>query len=47
MNFMSSKDSEEKRLLHFKSDNEEIIEEFSHLLLQRYYVGLEQSMKGS
>ena len=33
---MSSKDSEEKRLKHSKSDNKEIIEGLSHLLLQSY-----------
>ena len=56
MNFTTSKDSEEKCLMHSKSDNreimsdfdkEDIIEELIHSLLQSYHVGLEQSMKVS
>ena len=56
MNFISSGDSDGKRLMHSKSDNEEImsdfyteelIEELFQLLLHRYQVGLTQSIKGS
>ena len=56
INFFSSKDSEETRTMHTKSDNIEImmgsetdetIEELFESLLQRYQEGLEESMKGS
>ena len=56
MNFTSSKNSDEKRFMHSKSvnkeimsnfDTEETIKELFHSLLQRYQVVLEQSMKGS
>ena len=54
--FISSKDSDETRTMHTKSDNikimkgsetEEIIEELFKSLLQRYQKGLEESMKRS
>lgn len=54
INFMPSKDSNEKCLIHSKSDKreimigfdtEEIIEEIFNSLLHRYRVSLEQSMK--
>ena len=53
INFVSSKDSDETPVFHFKSDyieimmgskTDEIIEEIS--LLQRYQEGLEESIKG-
>ena len=56
INFFSSKDSEETRTMHIKSDNietiigcetDEIIEVLFKSLLQRYQKGLEESMKGS
>ena len=56
INFFSSKDSEEIRTMHSKSDNieilignetDEIIEDLFDSLLQRYKKGLEESMKGS
>ena len=54
--FLSSKDSNEKYLVHCKSDNreimiciatEEVIEELFNFLLHRYQVGMEELMKGS
>ena len=56
INFISSKDSDETRNIHTKSNNIEImmgsqtndiIEELFESLLQRYQEGLEESMKGS
>ena len=56
INFFSSKDSEEIRTMHSKSDNietlmgnetDEITEDLFDCLLQRYQKGLEESMKGS
>ena len=58
INFTSSKDSDETRNTHTKSNNiailvgsetetDEIIEELFKSLLQRYQEGLEESMKGS
>ena len=56
INFISSKDSDETRSMHTKSDNveimmgsgtNEIIEERFKSLLQRYQEGLEESMRGS
>ena len=56
INFISSKDSNETRTMHTKSDNmemmignetNEIIEEIFDSLLQKYQKGLEESMKGS
>ena len=56
MNFISSEDSDETRIMDSKSDNleimmgsetDEIIEELFESLLQRYQEGLEESMKGS
>ena len=56
INFTSSKDSDETRNMHTKSNNIEImmvsqangiIKELFESLLQRYQEGLEQSMKGS
>ena len=56
INFFSSKDSQEIRTMHSKSDNieilignetDEIIEDLFDSLLQRYQKGLEKSMKGS
>ena len=56
INFFSSKDSEEIRTMHSKSDNieilignetGEIIEDLFDYLLQRYQKGLEESMRGS
>ena len=55
-NFISSKDSDETRTMHTKSDNieiimgsetDEIIGEFFKSLLQKHQEGLEESMKGS
>ena len=54
--FISSKDSNETRIMHSKSDNveimevsktDEIIEELFESLLKRSQKGLEESMKGS
>ena len=54
VNFFSSKDSEEIRAMHSKSDNieilisnetDEIIEDLFNSILQRYQKGLEESMK--
>ena len=56
INFIFSKDSDETRNMHTKSDNIEIImgsetndiiEELRESLLQNYYNNLEESMKGS
>ena len=56
INFISSKDSDETRNMHIKSDNIEIIigsetndiiEELRKSLLQNYQKGLEESMTGS
>ena len=56
INFISSKDSDETRSIHTKSDNveimmgsgtDEIIEERFKSLFQRYQEGLEESMRGS
>ena len=56
INFISSKDSDETRNMHTKSDNIEIIigsetndivEELRKSLLQNYHNNLEESMKGS
>ena len=56
INFMSSKDSDEKRLMHSKRnkietmigvDTNETIEAIFDLLFLRYQVDLEQSLKGS
>ena len=55
INFLSSKENYEKRVVHSKSDNIEItindkedetIEDFFQSLLSRYQIGLETSMKG-
>ena len=54
--FISSKDSDETRVMHSKSDNievmtgnetDETIKEVFETLLQQYEEGLEESMKGS
>ena len=56
INVISSKDSDETRIIHKKSDNieimmgsktDEIIIELSKSLLQKYQEELEESMKGS
>ena len=56
INFISSKDSDETRNMHKKSDNIEIImgsetndiiEELLESLLQKYQEGLEKSVRGS
>ena len=53
---MSSKDNDNERKMHSKSDNieiminykaDEVIEELFQSLLSRYQIGLETSMKGS
>ena len=53
---MSSKDNDEDRVVHSKSDNvemminyedDEVIEERFQSLLSSYQIGLETSMKGS
>ena len=55
-NFISSKDSDETRTMHAKSNNveimmgseaDEIIKEPFKSILQRYQEGLEESMRGS
>ena len=55
INFTSLKESDEKQLMHSKSDNIEImignntdgtINDLFHSLLHTYRVGLEKSMKG-
>ena len=54
-NFISSKDPNETRTMHTKSDNieimignetDEVIEELFNSLLQRYKQNLEESMEG-
>ena len=56
INFFSSKDFEETRTMHTKSDHieiitgnetDEIIEELFKCILQKYQKGLEESMKDS
>ena len=56
INFFSSKDSTETRIMHTKSDNteimmrnetDEIIKKLFESLLQRYQEGLEKSIKVS
>ena len=56
INFISSKHTDEERVMHLKSDNIEImiyykankiIETFFESLLYRYQIGLEKAMKGS
>ena len=56
MNFMTSNDSDKKRVLHSNSDSKEVMtdfdtkelmEELFQSLLHRYRVDLEQSMKGN
>ena len=56
INFISSKDSEETRTMHTKSNNveimmgsetDEIIEELFKSFLQKFQEGLEESMRGS
>ena len=55
-NFMSSKDSNEKRPIYSKSDNEKIVtgfdtykinEEFFDFLWPKHEVGLKESLRGS
>ena len=55
-NFFSSKDTNEEQVMHSKSDNievmiydntNEVIEKNFELLLSRYQIGLETSMKDS
>ena len=56
INFISSKDSDETRTMHTKSNNaeimigsetDEIIEDLFETFLQKYQEGLEESMRGS
>ena len=56
MNFMSSKDNDEERVMHSKRINvemminykgDEVIAEPFQTLLSRYQIGLETSMEGS
>ena len=56
INFISSKDSDETRTMHTKSNNieimigsetDEIIKKLSESFLQKYQEGLEESMRGS
>ena len=56
INFISSKDSDDTRNMHAKSDNikiimgsetNDIIEELRESFLQNYHNNLEESMKGS
>ena len=56
INFISSKDSDENRTMHTKSNNvkimmvseaDEIIEDLFESFLQKYQEGLEESMRGS
>ena len=56
INFMSSKNNDEERVLHSKSDDieimpndkeDEVIEELFQSLLSRYQTGLETSVKSS
>ena len=55
-NFVSSKDSDEIRIMHTKSDNidilmgskrNDIMKELFKFLLQKYQEGLEESVRGS
>ena len=55
-NFTSSKDNDEERAVHLKSDNieimihdqaDEVIEELFQSLVSTYHIGQETSMKGS
>ena len=55
-NFISSKDVDEERVIHLKSNNiefmsyanaNEIVNELSKSLLSRYWIGLKTSMRGS
>ena len=56
INFISSKDSDDTRTMHTKSNNvetmigsetDEIIEDLLESFLQKYQEGLEESMRGS
>ena len=56
INFISSKDSDETRNMHTKSDNieimmgsetDDIIDELCESFLQKYQEGLEESIEGS
>ena len=56
INFISSKDSDETRTTHAKSNNveimmgsdtDEVIEDLFEFFLQKYQEGLEESMRGS
>ena len=56
INFISSKDSDETRTTHAKSNNveimmdsdtDEVIEDLFDFFLQKYQEGLEESMRGS
>ena len=56
INFISSKDSDDTRTMHTKSNNveimmgsetDEVIEDFFESFLQKYQEGLEESMRGS
>ena len=56
INFISSKDSDETRTMHTKSNNveimigsetDEIIKDLFESFLQKYQEGLEESMRGS
>ena len=56
INFVSSEENEEERVMHSKSDKieiminyraEEVIEELSQSLLSRYQIRLETAMGGS
>ena len=56
INFISSKDNDEERAMHSKSDNieilindqgDEVIKELFQSLLSRYLIELETLMKGS
>ena len=56
INFISSKDTDEERVMHLESDNieimiynkaKEVIQELLESLFSRYQTGLEELMKGS
>ena len=56
INFISSKDSDEERVMHSKNNNieimindkaDEVIEELFQSPFSRYQIGLETSIKGS
>ena len=56
INFMSSKDNDEERVMHSRSNNielmindkwDKVIEELFQSSLSKYQIGLETSMKGS